>query len=109
MVLLDTWPILYGVRCAHRLGLFNKDQRRASNNGDGDGVVLSGYRVTFEAVEEVCLTMRFWSPACRINHLLMIILDGCLFTHVSILFMLTMGITKLHTTIFRNLYCTVAF
>lgn len=123
MVAMDLWPMIYGIYSACQMGLVMRNQERPgvadkANVGSTSsvaapaiyrtppGLQVLNFYVTLEAVEEICLTMRFWSPACYLNQCLMIILDGCLFTHVSILFMLTVAITSVHNFLFRTIYCT---
>ena len=106
MVLMDTWPLIYGIVNANRMGLMvNHHKDRNSVMLDRPGLQVINIYVTIEAIEEVCHTMRIWSPACRLNHVLMIVLDGCLFTHCSILFILTVAITSIHTYLFKAIYC----
>ena len=91
MLVMDTWPLAYGVWRAYRM--------------HHPYIGCS----TLESVEEVCYVMRSWSPACRFNRFLILFFDGCLFTHASVLFILTTATIKLHEFLFVNIYCTSTF
>ena len=49
--------------------------------------------------------MRLWSPAYLINECIMFYFEGCIFSHVYLLFWVTLLITQVHKLVVKSVYC----
>ena len=73
----------------------------------GDIVVNSESSLSIQEffVYRVTSHMRRWSPAYLINECIMFYFEGCIFSHVYLLFWVTLLITQVHKLVVKSVYC----
>lgn len=119
MVFMDLSPIVWCILCSFHDSVAQRFQRSTTENSHRDeselntnsneSTQLNSLRIvpsTFmQTAELLSLTMKKWSPAYQLNEMIMKHVDGCIFSHASWLYILTFGVTQIHTALVLTLHC----